>query len=379
MTRSDNVKIKSVIIKNRDEILNSTAYTSPNTDIKTRPAWRLPVWALIIIDVLIAALILSVFSYFHLGIAGEEEGEPMVMVTPVYTPSPAPDYEPAETEPNGEVPEPTIDPANMTWAQKFAEHFTETVVVSENAYSSPNVSITIEKMTKGEGREQITYYVANIYISKIECFQTYLAKGKYGSGKEEVLDMHIASGALLAMSGDYYNSANSTLRNVVIRNGHAYKVNNTSLEVCVLYYDGVMETFGRKEFNDKDVRAAAEERGIWQAWTFGPSFLDDEGKARESFKNVTPYQMKEHPRAAIGYYEPGHYCFVVVDGRQTGYSKGVSPFEFAEIFEELGCKVAYNLDGGGSAMMTYDEKLVNQALSGGNRDIGDCLIIVEVE
>ncbi len=31
---------------------------------------------------------------------------------------------------------------------------------------------------------------------------------------------------------------------------------------------------------------------------------------------------KANPRTAVGNYEPGHYCFLVVDGRQPGYSDG---------------------------------------------------------
>ena len=56
-----------------------------------------------------------------------------------------------------------------------------------------------------------------------------------------------------------------------------------------------------------------------------------------------------NPRSAVGYYEPGHYCFVVIDGRQPGYSKGATLMQLAQLFESLGCKEAYNLDGGKSA------------------------------
>ncbi|MFA5676089.1 MAG: phosphodiester glycosidase family protein [Christensenellales bacterium] len=338
---------------------------------------RMPVWAIVIIDLLLACCVLGIFTYYHMGLAEEEDDIPMVIVTPAPTPTSTPTTtQPVETA--DITPEPTIDPADMTWAQRFDAYFSENIVATDTMYRSPNISISIEKKTKGEGRKMITYFVADIYITKIECFQTYLAKGKYGNGRQDVLEMDIASDAVIAMTGDYYNSTNSKLRNVVIRNGYEYEIKNTSLEVCVLYNDGVMETFGRKEFNDKQVREAARERGIWQAWTFGPSLLDDEGKARTSFKYATAYQSGEHPRSAVGYYEPGHYCFVVVDGRAKGYSKGVNLVELAEIFEELGCKVGYNLDGGGSAVMTYDDKIVNRATDD-DRNIGDCLLFKEVD
>ncbi len=52
--------------------------------------------------------------------------------------------------------------------------------------------------------------------------------------------------------------------------------------------------------------------------------------------------------------------------------------EFAEIFADLGCAVAYNLDGGASSMMAYGDGLVSSP-SGGGRTISDVLIIAEVQ
>ena len=79
----------------------------------------------------------------------------------------------------------------------------------------------------------------------------------------------------------------------------------------------------------------------------------------------------------LGYYEPGHYCFVLVDGRQTGYSKGVTIAELAEIVAELGCKSAYNLDGGGSAMISFQDALYSQP-SNCEREISDIVLIREI-
>ena len=42
---------------------------------------------------------------------------------------------------------------------------------------------------------------------------------------------------------------------------------------------------------------------------------------------------------------------VVVDGRQSGYSEGMSTGELAAYMLELGCRQAINLDGGGSSIM----------------------------
>ena len=50
--------------------------------------------------------------------------------------------------------------------------------------------------------------------------------------------------------------------------------------------------------------------------------------------------------------------------------------EFSQLFYDLGCKVAYNLDGGQSSVMTWDGKLANSAYNGGRR-VSDFVYIPE--
>ena len=60
---------------------------------------------------------------------------------------------------------------------------------------------------------------------------------------------------------------------------------------------------------------------------------------------------------------------MVVDGRSAGYSRGVSLTEFAQIFKDLGCTEAYNIDGGGSSTMYFMGRVVNKPL-GKNQERG---------
>lgn len=99
------------------------------------------------------------------------------------------------------------------------------------------------------------------------------------------------------------------------------------------------------------------DKGAYQSWEFGPSLLDENGKAKTSFL-AGDYIYESHPRTAVGYYEPGHYCFFLVDGRQTT-SRGMFLDEMAKLFEDLGCKAAYNLDGGHCSFMTFRGKIAH--------------------
>jgi len=60
----------------------------------------------------------------------------------------------------------------------------------------------------------------------------------------------------------------------------------------------------------------------------------------------------KHPRTAIGYDREGrHVWLVVVDGRQEGFSEGMTTAELGDLMAGLGCWQALNLDGGGSTVL----------------------------
>jgi exopolysaccharide biosynthesis protein len=97
-----------------------------------------------------------------------------------------------------------------------------------------------------------------------------------------------------------------------------------------------------------------------------------DGQPMETFNSK---ENPLNPRTAIGYYEPGHYCFVVVDGRQTD-SKGMTTKDLSKLFYSLKCKAAFNLDGGQSAEMAFMGKLYNTPFGGG-RAINDIVYIAD--
>ncbi|MDA0841352.1 MAG: phosphodiester glycosidase family protein [Planctomycetota bacterium] len=73
---------------------------------------------------------------------------------------------------------------------------------------------------------------------------------------------------------------------------------------------------------------------------------------------ILPGQSEQrHPRTALGLDREGRFLVLVaVDGRQPGYSEGMSTRELAELMLELGCASALNLDGGGSTSMVLRDE-----------------------
>ena len=111
-----------------------------------------------------------------------------------------------------------------------------------------------------------------------------------------------------------------------------------------------------------------------QPWLGEVVLLDADGQTSTAFSS-TKRIISANPRTAIGYYEPGHYCLVVVDGR--GESAGISLPRLSQLFYDLGCTAAYNLDGGNSSIMVWGDEVINNP-SGGGRESSDALLIAEV-
>ncbi|HOP92389.1 phosphodiester glycosidase family protein [Acetivibrio thermocellus] len=81
------------------------------------------------------------------------------------------------------------------------------------------------------------------------------------------------------------------------------------------------------------------------------------------------------PRTAIGVKHDGKVVLVTVDGRQPGYSVGLSSRELAGYLLTLGIKDAAMLDGGASTQMIVQNKTVNR-LPARERMLGGGIVVV---
>ncbi len=85
------------------------------------------------------------------------------------------------------------------------------------------------------------------------------------------------------------------------------------------------------------------------------------------------------PRTAVGLDDRGNLLLATVDGRQPGYSVGMTLRELARTLDELGAQEAINLDGGGSTTMAIKGEVVNQPSDGQERRISNALIVTPRE
>ena len=249
-------------------------------------------------------------------------------------------------------------------------------VWTDSSYQSENVCISITS----ERYLNTDIYVADIYVRSITSFQRGMASGKWKGATQRIDKIAKANEGIIAMTGD--NSANLSVGWVIANGKICRKTSNRKRELCLLYSSGEMVILEPGDIVAADIAAGVESGEIWQSFLFGPGLLTADGKAKTTFNSdVKP----KNPRSVIGYYEPGHYCFVQVDGRKSASklekgkkNAGLTLAELSAYMETLGCASAYNLDGGQSSLMYFKDGIYSSPYKNGRR-LGDVVLIREPE
>jgi len=225
----------------------------------------------------------------------------------------------------------------------------EAVWVSEN-YCGSNALVLTETHSRADEHLSSAYTYTEIYLPDVHSLKTWYADDPEHAAASAVDIVTAAwqSGAAFMVNGDFY-----TIQGVnAVRNGRVLNFCVSDYDLCVLYEDGRMQTYpGEKLQNLAEVERILQ--NAWQAWSFGPILLNPDGSAIDDFSGLDyEYLTRVHPRTAIGYYGPGHYCIVSVFGFRDDLP-GVTLEELSAYFAYLGCSQAYNLDGGGSTHLWY--------------------------
>lgn len=297
--------------------------------------------------------------------------EPTAEITlaPVPTPTPTPEPTPVPTPSPTPEPTPTPVPDKIGILDyQYVDLFSDTVTDTDELYrdATQYIALTRVDTTERTGRSLI-YFVVDIYVQNTESIRRGLAGESFRHPKSRPIHKFAEQfNAIVAMSGDYCEPDEKGY--VVVNGETVHQTDDFNRDLCVLFLDGEMKTYAPQDISP----AYLEQRGVWQTWNFGPMLLDEKGMPLAEF-NSPDHVEERNPRAALGYYEPGHYCFVVVDGRQRGYSMGLSLSELAELMHQLGCVSAYNLDGGISAQLAWHAKRINQPSA--NRSIIDIVYV----
>lgn len=230
------------------------------------------------------------------------------------------------------------------------------------SYKSENISITITEKRVGE----TDVYVADIYVASARHLRRGLSHDSYGRQAQNMGTIAYNNNAILAMTGDYSHLFSQGL--VVVNGQVIRKTPNGVRDNYLIHPDGTVTAYKRKQMDVKQVI----QQPLWQSFLFGPSLLKEDGSPYEKFDSKIGVA---NPRSVIGYFGPGHYCFVLVDGRQKD-KRGLAMVPLSEFMSQLGCQSAYNLDGGQSAMLWFQGTIINSPYRGG-RALTDIVFIGE--
>jgi Phosphodiester glycosidase len=117
--------------------------------------------------------------------------------------------------------------------------------------------------------------------------------------------------------------------------------------------------------------------GVLSAFGGGPQLVRNGAPLYRSGEKFTTRQLGPRaPRSAIGQLADGRLVLVAVDGRQPGYSIGLTSFELAQALVRLGAVTAMGLDSGGSTTMAFDGTLLNRPSDGRERSIATAVMLL---
>lgn len=260
--------------------------------------------------------------------------------------------------------------SNVTTTSTSTPNSERTPVFNEWGYEDATMTLEIDVIRRAE---------TQVYVAHLQTHNPYLIKSAFGGDtygkniREKTSQMAERKNAIFAINGDYYGFRDY---GYVLRNGLAYRLNPRPADAddaLVLSETGFMTKVDEAVIEISELAALLP----WQIWSFGPLLIEN-GQYQVDETSKVPYELDSNPRTAIGQIDENNFLFVVSDGR-TSESAGLSLLELANVFAEYQATIAYNLDGGGSATMWFNGRIVNKPVNSGStiseRSISDCIYI----
>lgn len=271
------------------------------------------------------------------------------------TPEPTATLTSEPTPADSPTPTASPTPAPDPDAQYYSDR--ETVEIDADAgrwvYKSPVLSVEIKRVSTK--KPVLNYYVAEVRTRDPGLLQPFYA-GDDHSGRVRAVPEKIATKnkCVIAVTSDFFNNpytSGTYRKGIIIRDG-ALKSDRKGADTLAVLPNGGFCIYKPNEISADKLLAM----GVKFAYSFGPGLVRD-GKIMPDLSRHALH--RRNPRTGVGMVSPGHYIFIVVDGREPRRSVGVSLDDFAQMFIDYGCTAAYNFDGGQSASMCFMGRQLN--------------------
>lgn len=234
-------------------------------------------------------------------------------------------------------------------------------------YVSQTSKVIIQR--KYDATQPLTWFEADLYgdLDAGEMLRTVQNDPeKMGKVRVDATETAKKHNVVFAMNTDYYTYRvavnNNRHTGIVIRDGRILyddpytekQVTNSmfpNLDMLAFMPDGSLKVYHSWE---KTAQEFIDE-GVQTVYSFGPYLLLDGKVSERAYAN----NENKNPRCAIGMVEPGHYVAIMCEGRLKR-SAGVTISHLAKMMRAKGCQVAFNMDGGQTAVMVFMGKQLNQ-------------------
>ena len=286
-------------------------------------------------------------------------------------------------EPDPEKFGTTTDPASM---QGFLDEARELLGIEDTLfttgtqiYSSSEITYyldeTIMCITWKELIDGTVYTLSEVKIAHPSQFRRFLADGIYGSDKQyQTTDMAATVNAVTASSGDFYKFRPYGIK---VYDGQVMHVHSVVDTLFITEAGDFLFSY-RGEIKDKETaQKFVDENNVRFSLAFGPVLVQD-GQLVSIPQDYTLGEVKHnqfYPRAAIAKM-PGelHYLMVVANqDPDRGYERVPNMTQFGKQLYAFGAEQAYALDGGQTAVIVTNDKLINRPSYGYQRLISDII------
>ena len=248
-----------------------------------------------------------------------------------------------------------------------------TATVIEN--NSKTLKVRIEK----HRQYNCNYWLAKVEVKDAKQLVHALSYGTYGGTREKTSSATKRNNAIIGINGSAFSystgrpssqdSTRGPVYSMCIVNGKVYGNYATSPTTLCIKKDGTLQA-GPTGLWANDLL----KRNVRSTLNFGPIILKN-GKTVPMSAQGNPFSLVNYqdPRAVIGMVSPKKYVLLVADGRRSG-TAGLNLTQMVNIMKGANCKFAYNLDGGGSATLSYRGEVLNKPSDGSERPCADFLL-----
>ena len=215
------------------------------------------------------------------------------------------------------------------------------------------------------------YTISEVKIKHPSQFRRFLSGGAYGSEIQLLTtEMAASVNAVVASSGDFYafRPLGVTVYEGIVRRG-----NDDYVDTCYIDEKGDLLFSYRDQFASNDeIQKFVDDNNIRFSLSFGPVLVQD----GEAVPLPDIYAIGEiydtYARAALAQLDDLHYLTLTANA-EYGYNSVPTIRRLQTQLMNFGVKHGYTLDGGQTAVVVMNDKVINRVVYNAQRKVSDII------